>query len=107
MDCKYLLVILQTLLVLFYIQMITLYRDPRGERVFDKSKPTSSTTAHSNPIATTPGVQETAELVPALQNRIQEQEERIRELEEELRNSKARCNGVYNVHVAWPTLSRQ
>ena len=78
--------------------MINLYRDPHGEKAFDKSNPTKAAGGNQNsksvPSLNTNAV-EGGYLIPLLQNQIREQKEaiqarerRINELEEILNASK-------------------
>ena len=56
---------------LFTVQMINLYQDPSGEKIFDKSNPTET---HRTPNTD----QKSGEEMIKLQNKVQEQEESIR-----------------------------
>ncbi len=70
--------------------MINLYRDPQGERIFDKSNPAAKQPSDA-PVSTytKTETQNGEDLVPLLRRKIQEQEEvieakdmKIRELQE-------------------------
>ena len=58
-------------LPLFTVQMINLYQDPSGEKIFYKSNPTET---HHTPNTD----QKSGEEMVRLQNKVQEQEESIR-----------------------------
>ena len=96
--------------------MINLYRDPHGEKAFDKSNPTKAAGGNQNsksvPSLNTNAV-EGGYLIPLLQNQIREQKEaiqarerRINELEEILNASKVHFTYLSNVYIATECIYR-
>ncbi len=89
--------------------MINLYRDPQGERIFDKSNPTAKQPSDA-PLSTyTKAESKNGEdVAPLLRRKIQEQEEvieakdmKIRELQEIINTMWGECFNPLPTNDAW------
>ena len=67
-----------------YIQMVSLYRDPTGEKIFDSKNPASTISARSGMI-TQQMMDPESQQVTKLQNRIKELERKLANSERKVR----------------------